>query len=138
VGRIYRLAEQVARGEATADVISAAQAEMISLLQLKDCRFEPAPFGESLPRLERSGVIADRREFRYARGGLELPREGVELEVLARGRPAGRFVLEATPGVGVSLEQRVVAVALADQVGGALAAGQSASPSPDASPNSRE
>ena len=32
----------------------------------------------------------------------------------------GRFVLEPTPGVGVPLERRVVAVALADQVGAVL------------------
>jgi hypothetical protein len=42
--------------------------------------------------------------------------------VLARGRPVGRFVLTPHPGVGVTLERRIVAVALADQVGGALGA----------------
>jgi hypothetical protein len=35
----------------------------------------------------------------------------------------GRFVLVPTPGVGVPLIERVVAVALADQVGGALVGG---------------
>jgi hypothetical protein len=36
--------------------------------------------------------------------------------VLARGREVGRFVLIPTPGVPTSLEERVVAVAIADQV----------------------
>ena len=58
----------------------------------------------------------------YAHGELELPREGAELPVLARGQQIGRFVLEPNEGVGVSLEQRLVAVAIADQVGAALTA----------------
>jgi hypothetical protein len=37
------------------------------------------------------------------------------------GRKLGRFVLRPTPGVGVTLEQQVVAVAIADQVGAVLA-----------------
>ena len=32
-------------------------------------------------------------------GGFELPAEGAELPVLARGQQIGRFVLEPTPGV---------------------------------------
>ena len=42
--------------------------------------------------------------------------------MLARGQQIGRFVLEPHEGVGVSLEQRLVAVAIADQVGAALTA----------------
>ena len=53
----------------------------------------------------------------FSRGELELPREGAELPVLARGQQIGRFVLEPNPGAGVSLEARMVAVAIADQVG---------------------
>ena len=60
---------------------------------------------------------------RMGRHGLEFPSEGVALLVLNRGHDIGRFVLVPTPGEGASLEQRVVAVALADQVGAAVAAG---------------
>jgi hypothetical protein len=60
--------------------------------------------------------------WRYRDGGFELSAEGVELPVYGRGHQLGRFVLEPTAGVGVSLDQRVVAVAIADQVGAALAA----------------
>jgi hypothetical protein len=42
---------------------------------------------------------------------------GVELlPVLARGQHIGRFLLSPTHGVAASLEQRLVAVAIADQV----------------------
>jgi hypothetical protein len=78
-----------------------------------------------LPRLERNGTLSGPlpgtkvAHRRFARGGFELPEEGVELPVLTRGNQVGRFVLEPT-GAGTSLEQRVVAVALSDQVGSAL------------------
>ena len=121
IWRIHRVAEQAAHGDEAADVILAAQGELAELLTLRSCRFEAQPFLPALPRLERSGFI-DTRVFQLRENGFELPLEGVELPVYGRGQPLGRFVLDPTPGVGVSLEQRIVAVALADQVGSALAA----------------
>ena len=49
-----------------------------------------------------------------------LPSSAVDLVVQARGQVLGRFVLTPTPGYPVSLHRRVVAVAIADQVGAAL------------------
>jgi hypothetical protein len=121
IKRIQRVANLAARGEEAADVIMATQAELISLLELQDCRFEAPPFSSALQRLERSGALTG-HEFHLQDGGFELPAGGAELQVLGRGQVLGRFVLDPTRGVGVSLEQRVVAVALADQVGAVLAA----------------
>ncbi len=45
-----------------------------------------------------------------------------ELPVVGEGREIARFVLEPDPERGVSLEERVVAVAMADQLGAVLAA----------------
>src|SRR5205807_918540 len=59
---------------------------------------------------------------RFMHGEFTLPEEGVELPVLGRGRLLGRLVLEPEPDVGVSIEERVVAIALSDQLGVALAA----------------
>jgi len=118
IRRIHRVAEQVASGAATGDVILTGQAELVAVLDLRECRFEATP-GSPLPGLDRSGAVPG--THRYSRGGFELPPGGVELPVLGRGQPVGRFVLVPTPGVGVSLEQRIVAVAIADQVGAALA-----------------
>lgn len=117
VRRIYRVAEQVASGADPADVVLTGQGELVALLNLSECRFE-ASGGLPLPRLDRSGAVPG--VHRYSRGGFELPVEGVELPVLSRGRPVGRFVLVPVAGQGVSLEQRIVAVAIADQVGAAL------------------
>ncbi|HKY75878.1 MAG TPA: DUF4118 domain-containing protein [Acidimicrobiia bacterium] len=121
IRRIHRVAERAARGAEAAEVLEAAQSELVELLALQACRFEAQPFLTALPRLERGGQL-DQRVWRYRDGGFELSPEGVELPVYGRGQQLGRFVLEPTAGVGVSLDQRVVAVAIADQVGAALAA----------------
>lgn len=121
ISRIHRVAELAAQGEDAADVIMSAQTELTALLRLQECRFEAPPFTEPLTQLERSGTITSQLH-RLQPGGLELPAEGLELPVLGRGNLLGRFVLRPTAGTGVSLEERVVAVALADQVGAVLAA----------------
>jgi K+-sensing histidine kinase KdpD len=125
LGRIHRLAGLMARGSASAEVVEAAQKELADLLHLRECRFEAAPFTSLLeaPTLERQGMISGSR-YRATRQGdleLELSQDGVVLPVLARGQLVGRFLLEPLPGTGASLEQRIVAVALADQVGASLA-----------------
>jgi len=121
IGRIHRIAERTARGEDAAHVLEAAEGELIELLTLQSCRFEAQPVLSDLPRLERTGQL-EQTVWRFRKTGFELPPEGVELPVYGRGQPLGRFVLDPTAGVGVTLEQRVVAVAIADQVGAALAA----------------
>ena len=102
-------------------MLLAAQAELTTLLGLESCRFEAAPSGTVLARLERTGAVSGQREWRFAGHDLALPSDGVELPVLSHGRPIGRFVLIPEPGIGASLEARVVGVAIADQVGSALA-----------------
>jgi hypothetical protein len=124
--QIRRLADKVARGQESVDVIAAARAELIDLFQLVDCRFEAAPFHDRLDIvvLERNGVVAHRR-YRLQPGGdleLELPADGVALPILSRGQIVGRFILDFGPEAGATLEQRIVAIALADQVGASLAA----------------
>jgi K+-sensing histidine kinase KdpD len=124
IQRLHRIAEMVAAGEDAAPIIAATQIELTELLDLQSCRFESSPFPTVLPHLERNGTIANQREYRMTPTGFALPADGVELAVLARGQLVGRFVLVPTPGAGASLEERVVAVALADQVGGALTSSQ--------------
>jgi hypothetical protein len=124
--QIRRLADQVAQGRESAEVIASARAELIDLFQLVDCQFEAAPFHDhlDLPTLERNGVVAHRR-YRMQPGGdleVELPAEGIGVPVLSRGQVVGRFVLDFGPAAGATLEQRIVAIALADQVGASLAA----------------
>jgi hypothetical protein len=118
---LHRVAEQVAAGGGAHEVLASVRAELSSLLSLRDCQFEQPPFGVPLPRLERNGSIDTPRK-RFVRGEFALPAEGVEIPVLGRGRQLGRLVLLPEPDAGVSIEERVVAIALSDQLGAVLAA----------------
>lgn len=122
IRRIHRVAESIARGEDLGAVILTAEVELTELLRLGGCRFEAVPSLVVLPRLSPTGAL-DVREHRFSARGFELPAGGVELPVYGRGRQLGRFVLEPARGVGVSRDQRVLAVSIADQVGAALAVG---------------
>lgn len=117
--RVHHLAELTASGADATTVLDEAQVQLTQLLRLESSRFEAQPYEDELPVLERGGAVMA-TSHRYTLDGFELPRKGVALPVLSRGRPVGRFVLTPTPGVGVSLERRIVAVALADQAGAAL------------------
>ena len=123
VKRIHRVAEAAVSGTPAADVIAVAQHELGELLSLHEARFEALPTTDVrvLPRIGRNGAIEGVRDRKFGRltdgaGGFELPEQGVELPVLARGQHIGRFLLSPVHGVAVSLEQRLVAVAIADQV----------------------
>ena len=118
---LHRVAEQVAAGASAQDVLESVRAELTDLLSLRACKFEQPPFGTPLPRLGRNGSI-DIQRRRIVRGEFTLPAEGVEIPVLGRGRQVGRLVLEPDPEVGVSLEERIVAIAISDQLGAAVAA----------------
>lgn len=120
IRRLHRMAQHLSRGEDPGLVILAAEAELRSLLSLEGCRFESPPGPAPYPRLAPNGRI-DTTRHRFTRHGFELPAGGVELPVLARGRQVGRFVLQPAAGVGITVEQRVLAVTIADQVGAAMA-----------------
>jgi hypothetical protein len=49
---------------------------------------------------------------------------GVRLPVVGGGQEIGSLLLDPDPNLGVTVEARLVAVALADQLGAALAARQ--------------
>lgn len=122
--RIHQVAELVADGADVATVIDAARTHLAAMLELESCTFEHPPVGPPLPRLERTGQVAG-QPLRYLGRGFALPDGGVELAVLGHGRQWGRFVLLPRAGTdGVPLEQRILAVAIGDQVGAAIAAHQ--------------
>lgn len=121
IARMRRVAEQAASGASSEDLILAVQAELEGLLSLDECRFQREPLSIPLPKIERAGTVSI-TQHRLGRGGeFSLPAEGVELPVVGGGRPLGSFVLGPDPDIGVPLEARIVAVALADQLGAALA-----------------
>jgi hypothetical protein len=117
---VHGVAEDVAQGAPLPDLARRVIHELKALLRLHDCWLEFRPFGWPLPRLERAGTI-DVPEHRFFAGGYALPEDGLELPVLVRGDEVARLVLLGNPDVTVSVEERVTAVALADQLGAAIA-----------------
>lgn len=118
---LRRTAELVAAGTTSDDVLDTVRNELVELLSLVECRYEAAPFTSTLPQIQRTGAI-DGAHRRWIGGEFTLPGLGVEIPVVARGRTFGRLVLIPDLDVGVSIEERIVAVALVDQLGAALAA----------------
>lgn len=120
LARVHRIAHSAAAGEQIEDLVAAVRAELADTLRLQVCIFERPPFVAPLPQMGAGGKINGGPHHRYTHEGFELPREGVELLVVASGQTFGRFILVPTPGAGVSVERRLVAVTLADQLGLAI------------------
>ncbi len=120
VARIHSVAAMVATGEPAQFVVMQVATQLADLLFLRDCRFDPAGSEQSVARLTQNGdvILAG---MRWGVDQMGLPGSEVELLVEYQGRFYGRFVMVPTPGRPVSLERRVVASALADQAGAALA-----------------
>ena len=112
---IHDFSELTATGEPAEFVIIRAAAELTDLLYLRDCRFEQTQADRSCPRLEPGGEVIVSGK-RWLASDIGLPSPEVELLVESHGQLRGRFVLVPTPGQPVTLERRVVAVALAGQV----------------------
>jgi hypothetical protein len=113
---VHRVARLAADGEAVEDLISAVSAELTATLGLHRCAYEVPPFVGTYARLEQTGLITGTNIVQYTKQGFELPHEGVELPVIVHDQIVGRFVLVPTPGHGVSIDARLAAVTLADQV----------------------
>ncbi len=127
ITRLHRVAELAAGGARAEDLISAVESEVMALLGGTACRYEEPPFELGFVRLERNGAVGISTR-RLVGDDFALPSEGIEIPVVGAGRQVGRLVLEPRRDVGVSLERRVVAVALADQLGAALAPAVAGSP----------
>jgi K+-sensing histidine kinase KdpD len=122
---IHDLSELVATGVSPEEVIALARDDLIELLRLRRCSFEPMAPTTQRPRLQRNGEVElGEARFDVERDG--LPTVEIELVAQSHGRDYGLFVMEAGDLRAVSIEQRVVALALADQVGSALAASSQA------------
>ena len=118
--RVHRVAELAAGGAPIDAIIGAVEAEVTGLLSLRECRYEAVPTVE-LPEIGRLGAL-DTGHRRYVGNQLTLPDEGAAIRVLGRGRELGRLVLVPNTDVGVSIDECRIAVAIADQLGAALAA----------------
>jgi K+-sensing histidine kinase KdpD len=119
VGLLYRFSELVASGAPAVDILDRTEHELIDLLELRACRYERGAGSRLRPSLEHDARVFVGANL-WAVEDLGLPGPEIELLVNGRGDVLGRFVLTPTPGRPIAFQRRVVAVALADQVGAAL------------------
>lgn len=117
---INAAAESVAVGGSPSALIDQVCTQLTRLLSLRSCRFEYGVAGLGRPaRLQHDGQLV-------RAGASDAERDGLpaDTELLAEnhGILQGRFLMSPQPGSRPTLEQRLVAVAFADQVGAALAA----------------
>ena len=120
---INTAAQAVATGSSAAVLIDDVSRQLVRLLSLRSCTFERGVAGLGRPaRIRPDGQV----EAPGRPGVLPVERDGLpattELLVENHGVLQGRYLLSAEPGSRPTLEQRLVAVAFADQVGAALAA----------------
>ena len=120
ISRLHRIGELAASGAGADVLIHAVEGEISDLLGASACRYETAPTTGDVPRLARNGAV-EGGSHRLVGDDFALPAGTLEIPVMGAGTQLGRIVLETRGDVGVSLERRVVAVALADELGAALA-----------------
>jgi Domain of unknown function (DUF4118) len=119
---IHTAARAVATGGAAGGLAGLVAEQLTGLLSLSACRFQAGVAGIGGPaRLGRDGRVAVGGEVvDVDRDGLPAGKD-IELLAEAGGLLQGRFLLTPQPGARPGLEARLMAVALADQVGAALA-----------------
>ncbi|HEV3186935.1 MAG TPA: DUF4118 domain-containing protein [Acidimicrobiales bacterium] len=114
------LTDLAARSSRSTVVIENVERSLVSLLDLRACRFDTTLANPPLARIVSSGAVIH-VGLDWPVGDIGIP--GPEAEIVAewRGRALGRFILTPSSGQPVSLERRVVAVLLASVVGASLA-----------------
>ncbi|HUZ19069.1 MAG TPA: DUF4118 domain-containing protein [Acidimicrobiales bacterium] len=127
-------ARMLADGNEPVEVVGAVAAELCTLLELSDCRFEARLPTAGATRVERDGSLVSDGAGTGATSRLGW----AELPVFAQGEQLGYFVLRFAAGVPAPPAKLQVAATLADQAGAALAAyGPAMAPPPDGAPVSR-
>ena len=116
---IQSAAELVSAGGSSVALIDHVCRELTSVLGLVTCRFEYGVAGVGSPaRLRHDGEVEWQGHVETRR---DLPTDkDLELIVERDGRLRGRFVMRAKPAMHPSRPQRLVAVTLAQQVGGLI------------------
>ncbi|MFZ4518557.1 MAG: DUF4118 domain-containing protein [Microthrixaceae bacterium] len=120
IRRLHELAELVGRGASNEVLLDRATRYLTDELYLRSCDFRWGDGGEEdVPALAHDATLAP--PLQHAPGGFALPDGGLALPVTDGDTVVGRFTLHPSPGRGVSLADRRVAVLVGDVLAPALA-----------------
>lgn len=120
IHRLRRISSLAASGADDEAVIAAVSHELVECLHLRSAVYRSGPPPADLPIIDSGGSL-DRRRYRYEADGFALDAEGVALVVHAGDAVIGSFTLVPDKSRGVSLDHRIVAAVMADQLGAVLA-----------------
>jgi len=116
LNELHAVARMMAEGAETKIALARVEAVLSRLLDLRECHYEPTPPTGRAALINQDGSVV--------LAGMKwpsLPGREVDLPIEYRSRAYGRFVLVPTPGRLVPLERRLVASALANDIGAILA-----------------
>jgi hypothetical protein len=113
-----RVAEQVAGGDSASFVVLDVARTLVELLDLADCRYEPASGASGRPVLLHGGEL-EYRGVRWSPSQIGLPDRGFDLPMVARGHLVGRFVCLPRRRWAVPEDRVLAATALVDQAASA-------------------
>jgi Domain of unknown function (DUF4118) len=123
VNQVRRVAELAAASGPKGRLISIVEHELVELLGAESARFERRPYPTVLLRLGHGMVTLpsddDSTDRKFG------PSNELELPIWGQGREIGRLVLvlpHTSSAVGISADDRALAVTLVDQLGAVLAA----------------
>ncbi|MGZ4689987.1 MAG: DUF4118 domain-containing protein [Acidimicrobiia bacterium] len=116
--RLEAVADRIAKEPELLGLVEMVEGQVAKVMDLASCRFSLAR--PPVPELRADGTV-ESSSHTLVDGEFALPAEGVGLLVENAGVPMGWLRLVPDRRVGVSLETRKVAVALAQQLGAALA-----------------
>lgn len=122
IDQIRRVAELAAGAGPSGRLVNIVEREIVELLDARGARFERPPFSSVLPLLGHESVTIPGPASDQPSG----PGNEVAIPVWGRRREIGRIVVvlqHASSGIALPPEDRVLAIALADQLGAVLAAG---------------
>ena len=122
-------AHAVASGGPPSDLIDDVSRQLTGLLSLRACHFQYGVAGIGQPaRLQHDGTVTAGRAGRGADAAASSGASDTELLVESGGILQGRFLMTPAPGAQPTVEQRLLAIAFADQVGASLAASHPVGP----------
>lgn len=105
----------------TSRLVEEVENSLTSLLGLRSCHFEPNSGTQPPTTWIDLDVSVVHGALIWPAHDIGIPGREAEVPARWRGRTMGRFVVVPTPGEPVELEERLVATALVDLVGAALA-----------------